>query len=310
MGRDRGVLLAEAAGGRVSGVGEDALARAVALLVEADEAALGHVDLAADLDGAAEATPGDALEAGAGERARDVGDREGVGRDVLAGGAVAAGRSAHEAAVAVRERDAEAVDLELAGVGDGVGLARAERLVGAGEPLVELGEVHGVVHGVHAAGVGDLLELAREVAAHAVRVGRRVVELGVGRLEGDELLQVEVELRVGDLGVVERVVAVRVVVEQAAKLRDARGRLGGARVGRALGLGHGRGRGGALLGGRRRGRRGRGLEAVPEEGKLLRLVGGVVWHRCSHRCLNINRSATRRAREGGAGVRRGSTRRR
>ena len=120
VGRDLGVLLAQAAGSSVSRVCKGLAACSVRRLVQADERVLGHVDLAAHLDGAAKAGVGHKLEALGCQRARHVVDREHVGRDVLARRTVAAGGSAHELGIRVRERHAQAVDLELAGVGHGV----------------------------------------------------------------------------------------------------------------------------------------------------------------------------------------------
>ena len=52
VGRDLGVLLAQAPGGGISRVGKGLAARGVRRLVEAHERVLGHVDLTANLDGA------------------------------------------------------------------------------------------------------------------------------------------------------------------------------------------------------------------------------------------------------------------
>ncbi len=118
----------------------------------------------------------------------------------------------------------------LAGVGDGIGLARAQRLVGTGQPLVELVEIHGIVHGVHAHGVGDRLELLTHVAAHPLGVAIGRDQLGMDRLERQQLLQVTIELGVGHLGVVEGVVAIGRMVKDAVELRRALGRRGLGRL--------------------------------------------------------------------------------
>ena len=60
VGGDLGVLLTQRSRSGVSRIGEDLLSRGVTLLVEPNEAVLGHVDLAADLDGLVEATIGHA----------------------------------------------------------------------------------------------------------------------------------------------------------------------------------------------------------------------------------------------------------
>ena len=230
VGRDLGILLAQAAGGGVSRVGKGLATCGVRRLVQADERVLGHVDLAAHLDGAAKAGVGHELEALGRKRAGHVMDREHVGRDVLARRAVAAGGSTHELGVRVCEGHAQAIDLELAGVGHGILWRRTQGLVGAGEPLVKLVQVHGVVDGVHAASVTDGLELLGNIAAHALGVGVRRDQLRVGLLKGEKLLEVAVELGIRHLGRVKRVVGVGRVVEDAVEL-------GGTGARRACGAG-------------------------------------------------------------------------
>jgi len=124
----------------------------------------------------------------------------------------------------VGERDAQPVDLELAGVGHGARVGRAKRFVGAGEPLVQLGEVHGVIDGVHALGMAHLGELLRDVAADALGVAVRHHELGVGCLDVPQLAEVAIELRVAHLGGVERIVGEGRMGEDAVELGRAFGR--------------------------------------------------------------------------------------
>ena len=145
MGRDLRILLAEAAGGGVARVGEGLATRGVRVLVQANEAVLGHVDLAAHLNRLAEAAIGDLSEAIRGERMRDVGDRQHVGGDVLASGAVTSRRRANKLRITICEGDAQTVDLELAGVGNGALRRGAQGLVRTGKPLVKLLEVHRVI---------------------------------------------------------------------------------------------------------------------------------------------------------------------
>ena len=109
-GRDRGILLAQRAGGRVARVHEHAETGLEALLVEPLEGGERQVDLAAHLD---ERGPRVAR-----ETPRQRVDRAQVGGDVLADQAVAARRAAREDAVAIDERDREPVDLRLGDVGD------------------------------------------------------------------------------------------------------------------------------------------------------------------------------------------------
>ena len=235
VGGDTRVLLAEAARRGVARVGKGIATGGVGVLVEAHETGLGHVDLAADLD-ARPALGRHARLAGRCDGARHVADGADVVGHVLARGAVATRGRAYEQAVAVGERHSQTVDLELAGVGDRVGLAATQGLVRAGEPLVQLVQVHRVVHGVHAAGVRDRLEGLAHVAAHALGVAVGRDELGMLALDGDELLQQAVELGVRHLRRVEGVVLVGRMVEDAAQLEGTMRRI---RAGRRRGLGRG-----------------------------------------------------------------------
>ena len=220
--RDLGVLLAQAAGGSVARVGEGVATLGIGLFIQTNKAALRHVDLAAYLDGT--------LAVGAHMSERRLGQVHGhildgtdVERHVLARGAIAARGRAHEGAVLVGKRHAQTVNLKLTGIGDAAG---AERILGALEPRVELVQIHGIVHGIHACHVRDRRKLLAHVAAHAlgIAVGRH--QIGIGRLDFLQLNEHFVEGGVRDLGCVEHVVAIGVVIELVAQLGRARCRLG------------------------------------------------------------------------------------
>ena len=215
---DLGVLLAQTPCSGIAWICEGCATGSVALLVQPHEARLGHVDLAAHLHALAQPAIGDTSETRRLECPRDVLDRERVGRDVLARGAVTARRRPEKLPVRVGEGDAETVYLELAGIGNGLCSRGTERLVCAGKPLVELRKTHRVIDGVHATGMEHRLELPRDVAADALGVAVRAHKLGVFRLEGDELLQPAVELSVAHLGLVERVVGIGGVLQDAVEL--------------------------------------------------------------------------------------------
>ena len=249
--RDLGILLAQAAGGGVARVGEGVAALGIGLFIQTNKAALGHIDLAAHLNGA--------LAVGTHVDKRRLGQVHGnildgahVERHVLARGAIAACSCTYEGAVLVGKGHAQAVDLELAGIGDATG---AERILGALEPRVELVQVHGIVHGIHACHVRYRRKLLAHVAAHAlgIAVGRH--QVGIGRLELLQLNEHFVEGGVRDLGCIEHVVAIGVVIELVAQLGRARCRLGMG-VGRCSGI-------------RARGRFGIDVHAVTKQARLL-----------------------------------------
>ena len=249
--RDLGILLAQGSGGCVARVGEGIAALGIGLIVQAHKAALGHVDLAANLDGA--------LAVGAHVGERRLGQVHGhvldgahVERHILARGAVAARRRAHEGSILVGKRHTQAVDLELAGIGDAAG---TKCVLGTLEPRVKLIKIHSVIHGIHARHVRDRRKLLAHVAAHAlgIAVGRHKVR--VGSLDFLQLNEHFVESGIRDLGRVEHVVAVSVVVELVAQLGRACGRLGTG-IGRRGGI-------------RARGRFGIDVHAVTKQARLL-----------------------------------------
>ncbi len=214
--------MAQAAGGGVARVGEGVAALGIGLVVQAHKAALGHIDLAAYFDGT--------LAVGAHVGERRLGQVHGhildgtdVERHVLARGAIAACGRAHEGAVLIGKRNAQTVDLKLAGIGDA---ASTERILGALEPRVELVQIHGIVHGIHARHMRDRRKLLAHVAAHTlgIAVGRH--QVGVGRLDFLQLNEHFVKGGVRDLGRVEHVVAIGMVIELVAQLGRTRCRLG------------------------------------------------------------------------------------
>ena len=249
--RNLGILLAQAAGGGVARVGEGVASLGIGLFIQTNKAALGHIDLAAYLNGAL------AIGTHVGERCLGqmhghILDGADIERHILARGAVTARGRAHEAAVLVGKRHAKAVDLKLAGIGDATG---TERILGALEPRVKFIQIHGIVHGIHARHMRDRRKLLAHVAAHAlgIAVGRH--QVGVGRLDFLQLNKHFVKGGIRDLGCIEHVVAVRVVIELVAQLGRARCRLGTG-VGRCGGF-------------RGRGRFGIDVHAVTKQARLL-----------------------------------------
>ena len=134
---------------------------------------------------------------------RHRGDGLDVGRDVLAGAAVAAGEGPDQATVLVEQVDGQTVDLELAQQRGRRDVLATE----AGVPRLELGVGERVVERLHPLEVVDRGELRRDRAADLL--GRRVggAELGELLLEALQLAQPDVVLRVGQRRVVQHEVA-------------------------------------------------------------------------------------------------------
>ena len=175
-----------------------------------------------------------------------------VERHVLARDAIAARGRAHEGAVLVSKGHAQTVDLELAGIGDAAG---TERVLGALEPCVKFVQIHGIVHGIHARHVRDRRKLLAHVAAHALSIAVGRHQVGVGSLDFLQLNEHFVECGIRDLGRVEHVVAIGVVIELVAQLGRTRCRLGTG-IGRYSDI-------------RARGRFGIDVHAVTKQARLL-----------------------------------------
>ena len=208
-GGDAGVFLTQRPCGRVARVGERGASGLARRLVERVEAALGHVDLAAQLD----RPLAHGFERLGAQPQRHVPHRSNVGGHVLAGGAVAARRRTRQRSVLIRERDGRSVDLQLAAHrGHG-----AAGLHDALDPRVELAEIHRVVERVHPTGVAHGANCSPTYPPHALSRARRIDELRVRRLELAKLAHEGVERGVGYLGGVEGVVQVGVALDLAAE---------------------------------------------------------------------------------------------
>ncbi len=186
---DRRVLLAQAAGRGVAGVGELLFAALALALVQRREVVAGQEDLAAHLDARRRA----------GQALGHAGDRAHVGGHVLAGAPVAARRRAGQRPALVGDGEREAVDL---GLDDDrhVGRVDAEVARGALAPLAQLVDVEDVVEAQHRRRVRDRGEGRRRGGADRAR--RRVLggELGVVGLERAQLAHQGVVVGVGDRG--------------------------------------------------------------------------------------------------------------
>ena len=215
--RDRGIQLPQRAGRGVPCVRSGLASGGELRVVEAREAGEREVDLPSNL-GAQRRR----LALHRAHPQRDRLDRTEVRGHVLAALAVSARRAPDEHAVLVDQRDRGAVDLRLEHVRDG--LVRAEPLADVVGPLLERLARRHLLERAHRREVLHLPEAVRRRRADALgrRVGRD--ELRVRLLERGQLVEERVVGAVGDLGVVEDVVAVVVVLDQTPELGDARRR--------------------------------------------------------------------------------------
>lgn len=205
VGGDGGVEDAEGAGGGVARVGVAGEAFLLAVGVEFLEGGVGHDDFSAGFE----------LGAVAADFEGEAADGAGVGGDVFAFGAVAAGEGELEAAARVLGREGEAVEFEFGYVLEGF---VAEEVADALVEGAELGFVEGVVEAEHRGGVGEFDEAFAGGSTDALGGGVGGDERGVGLFEGLELAHEGVVLGVGELGLIEDVIEVFVVAEILAEL--------------------------------------------------------------------------------------------
>ncbi len=205
-GGDLRILLPNGSGGGVARVGEETVSRLALAPVELLERLVRHVDLSAHLEqrrGISQEAEGNGI------------DRPEVGGHVLSDRPVAPRRPPDEDSVLVGERHREAVDLQLAHVAVG----RIAELTGdALLPRPEIVGGLGVVERAQRSKVLDRGEHLRRRSADTP--GRRVGcdEVRVTFLELHQLGDECVVLGIGDLGIVEDVVAMGVVPDPLAQL--------------------------------------------------------------------------------------------
>ena len=181
-------------------------------LVELCEVRQRHVHLAADFDHRRRIGPV--------QLERDRRHRPQVVRDVLPDLPVAARGAPLEHAVAIDQRDRQAVDLRLHHVLELGILDPLPRQVVAHprDPGAQLIRRARVRQRQHLLWVAHLFQIAHRLAADALRRRVRRHELGMLGLDRPQLVDQNVVLVVADLRVVEDVVAVAVVVELPAQL--------------------------------------------------------------------------------------------
>ena len=163
-GRDRGVLLAQRARRRIARIGEDGVAGRLLALVQRQEGLLGHVDLAAHL--------AHVRHVAALQLVRHVLQGADIGGDVLALGAVAAGRGGDEFAALVAQRHRQPVDLRLGGKIDPLVVAELEEAADAADEFEHVFFGERVVERQHRHRVADFLEAPGRRRADLLR--RRV----------------------------------------------------------------------------------------------------------------------------------------
>ena len=155
---DARIELPQPAGGGVARIGEQPLPRVRLALVQRQEIRLGHEHLAADFD-----QRGSFAMQPVGHRLHGAE----IGGDILAFGAVAAGRSAHETSVFVGQIDRQAVDLRLGDETDRSG--RAEKTMRACHEIGKIRDVERVVERQHRHAMPQFGETAIRRAADPVR---------------------------------------------------------------------------------------------------------------------------------------------
>ena len=206
---DLRVLLAQAPGRRVAGVDEQPPAGRLGLLVHPLEAGDREVDLATYFQHLGHVA---ALEA-----VRNRRDGCHVGGDVLADASVAARRRLDIAAALVAHAHRDPIDLQLAHVVHGLVRQAPRHALAPGHQLVL---AHRVVEAHHRHGVHDGREQHARRGADLLAGRGGIRQIRELLLQLAQLAYQEVEIGVGDLGVVELVVTLVVIGDLSAELGD------------------------------------------------------------------------------------------
>ena len=172
---DRGILLAQRAGGRVARIGEHLPAGRGLAPVEIEECRLRHVDFAAHL--------ADDGHVPAAQLSGNIFQRPHIGGDILAHAAVAASRGIHQATMFVPQRQRETVDLWFGGENDRLVGTELEEAADALDEIPHVVLVEGVVERKHRDRVPHLGESARRLRADPARRRIRANQLGEARLD-------------------------------------------------------------------------------------------------------------------------------
>ena len=219
FGGDGCVDLAQRAGGGVPGIDVElgllaGLGGKLPLaLVEPLERRQPQIDLASDFEQRWRV---------ARQRLGDIGDRANIVGDVLADLAVAPSGALDEDTVLVAQRDGETIELQLdTEPGHRLTLQATLRSL---IPAPQIVDVEGVVQRHHRDRVSDRRERLVDAAADPLGDRVRGDQLGIGLLECNELAVEPIPFGVGDLGGVEFVVLLGVVVEGRPQFVDAVGR--------------------------------------------------------------------------------------
>ncbi|MCY1358922.1 hypothetical protein D9M69_454710 [compost metagenome] len=147
-----------------------------------------------------------------------------VDADVFAGGAIAAGRAAHQHTILIQQADGQPIKLRLTAIFNGCAATEqvARRQVQAfGHPAVELTHVgffEGVTETEHRHFVTHLGKRRQRRAAHSL--GWRVTgdQFGIGRFQSLELAEQAVVFGVRNARFVEHVVTIVVLIQLSAQL--------------------------------------------------------------------------------------------
>ena len=205
FGSNLGVQLPQRAGSCISGVGEKGLPFCLLLFVELAEALLGHEHLSPHNQ------PG-----------RSIGNGHGNGRDgfqvfrhILPHHAVTPGRAPDKQAIFIFQGNGKAVYLRLHGKGGSRVLFQNFR-----KKILQL--LHGkhILQAHKGHGMGDFLKLAQSRASYPLGRAIRLLPLGVLGLQGFQLPQKLIVFKVLHLGIVQHIVLVARLVQQAGQLPD------------------------------------------------------------------------------------------
>ena len=154
-GRDAGIQLAQAASRRIARVGKELLAPGLLRAVQRQEVFLQHQHLAPHLQHLGRRT---------GQLLGHAAHRAQIGRDVLAGDAIAPGGALHQPAVLVAQRGGQAI--QLGGGAEGKVVRHAQQRLQPAIERQDVGLAEGIGQRAHGHPVRDGAETGRGGRAH------------------------------------------------------------------------------------------------------------------------------------------------
>ena len=217
------ILLAQRSSSCISWVSKRLFTSSVRILIQTNEGVLWHINFAADLNTLVEASILYLLQTSQRKLSGNIRDSQNVCRNVFSRTTVASCSRAYKLTVTIRECNTQAVNLKLAGICHRISGRCAKSLISSGKPCIQLFQIHGIVHRIHASSMLDRLKLLRNIATYALGIAILGYKLWICCLKLLKLNKQSVKLSVSELWIIKGIVGICRMVQDSIKLRCASG---------------------------------------------------------------------------------------